>query len=93
MINNAECTICTYINPDEGQDTKFNSLETFYNGHDGQVAICLCRSHSLELFRSGQVRFLSKYWPMAKKYEEKGDRDFFKIMKVAIARNSTARAA
>ena len=93
MSGNSECTICTYINPDENQDTKYNKQEVLYNGHDGTISICLCRSHSMELFKYGQMRFLVKYLPVASKYENKANYKLLKFMKVALEAVGTARTA
>ncbi len=93
MSNNAECTICTYINPDLGQDTKYNKHETLYATEGSDISICLCRKHSMELFKSGQIRFLSKYWSIASRYQEKGDRQLFDLMKIAVKTKANTSAA
>jgi hypothetical protein len=59
------CLICKYTKPDLLQPVEPN---TVYPAPDKSIRIHLCDAHSVELFKSGQITFLVKYYPMFLEY-------------------------
>ncbi|MBY0516264.1 MAG: hypothetical protein K2P81_05115 [Bacteriovoracaceae bacterium] len=51
------CFLCKFLG-DHTTDTSKNYL---YLEHDRKVAINLCHSHSVELFKNGQESYFKKY--------------------------------
>ena len=53
----SRCFLCKFL----GNHSTETNKSFLYMENDKKVSINLCRSHSVELFRSGQIYFFQKY--------------------------------
>lgn len=58
-MKDKRCFICKYQGKIE-LDTYANEI---YGQRDKNLSILLCYTHSIELFKTGQIKFMAKYKP------------------------------
>lgn len=91
MSNNCECTICKHLGKrtDEASGLEagflYNDLE-----HPAPVRVKLCRSHSVELFKLGQKKFLLNYKMILFDLVNSDEMEFVKILDRTVRRNLDA---
>ncbi len=84
-----KCTICRYIVKKYYSDVQ---LETVFDEKSRAISVYLCRVHSVELFKKGQVKFLSKYAFITRMFIGFPEQKFFSLMgRVASSRKHNYR--
>lgn len=83
-----KCTICKHL----GKSTKCHEeldMGYFYDGYSvlGPVKARLCRSHSVELFKRGQKRFLLNYRSILYDVINSDEVEFIRILDETVRRN------
>jgi hypothetical protein len=91
MAMTKECTICKHIgkrNNDLGDleaGFLFNDIE-----HPATIQIRLCRSHSVELFKIGQKKFLLEYHHILHGLVNSDEMEFIKLLDRVVKKNLDA---
>ncbi len=80
MENSKQCVICSYCDP-ENQFHERLFISQVYNKHHNAVRIGLCNNHSIELFRTGQISFMMKYYEIAKTFFDHQNKNAYNVMK------------
>lgn len=88
-----QCVICGYCDPEnQFHDRLYTGM--VFNGNSNPVRMGLCHKHSIELFKSGQTHFMTKYYEFAKQFIEHHNKSAYKVMKdIAMAESKRERVA
>ena len=74
----SRCFLCKFL----GNHSTDTNKSYLYMENDKKVAINLCRSHSIELFKSGQLFFFNKYKHIFEgMYGNEADEELIEIFK------------
>lgn len=79
MTNKRECTVCKHYgrSTDPSADLDRSNL---YDESGNPVCVCLCRYHSVQLFQSGQKKFLLSHYKILTDLVESDDPKFLELL-------------
>ena len=81
-----ECTICKHYGaPTESPEDL--EKETLYDELGNPVKVLLCRTHSVELFKSGQRKFLIKHYKILVDIISSDEAKFLELLEKTVKEN------
>jgi len=91
MAATKECTICKH-NGERSSDLGELEAGFLYNDidHPATIRIRLCRSHSVELFKIGQKKFLLEYHSILHDLVNSDEMEFIKLLDRVVKKNLDA---
>ena len=83
---NKECTICKHYGRTTDEPSKLEKNQ-IYDEVGTPVTILLCRNHAVELFKSGQKRFLTSHYKILVDIISSDETKFIEVLERTVREN------